>query len=254
MNTYDKLKFHLERHIYKRGYNKGDAPADQSRRGRSHHRVVQRADCMAIRFHSADIVRAYPDGRVMLDCRGWVTSITTMTAVRDANKFLSFPLTIGSRSIMSLNQMVVRTPNTDMVHYYDGITFDGEGKVISELRPFRARRIDKAESKEFVDGLKTSGFKDMFKLLYSTVQLPEGTIGVYDPRRLSDILTDPEYAADWPHIIAKYKYAQQWEFRNGQMSRGWVEVGTAKSCWSRIMAECKRNMYSNIDTEVVSIK
>jgi hypothetical protein len=129
-----------------------------------------------------------------------------------------------------------------MVKYYDGITMDGEGKVITPLRPFEARRLDKAESKEFMDAVEASGFKDMFKLLYATVQPPEGTIGVY-PRRLSDSLTDPEHAADWPHIIAKYKYEQRW-----------VEVGSAQTCWSRIMSDCKRSMYNTVKTEVVSIK
>jgi len=251
MNTYDKLKLHIADHAYKRGQYKGDAPADKSRRGRSHHRVVQRADCMAIRFHRTDIVRAYPDGRVMIDCNGWVDSITTMTAVRDANKFLSFTLSIGSRSVMSLNQMVVMRGG-ETILYYDGITFDGEGNVITPLRPFEARRIDKAESKEFMDGLQASGFKDMYKILYATVQPPEGTLGVYTPRRLSDILTDPETASAWPDIIAKYKYEHRWTGFGG--NREWQESGTAKTCWSRIMAVCKKDMYSTIKTEVVSIK
>jgi hypothetical protein len=174
-----------------------------------------------------------------------------MTAVRDANKFLTFDLSIGSRSVMSLNQMVVQRMGKTYC-YYDGITFDGEGNIISELRPFEARRIDKAESKEFMDGVKASGFKDMFKLLYGTVQPPEGT-AYFQPRVLNDILTDPDYAADWPHIIAKYKYEQKWEFGANGMAKGWKEAGTAKTCWSRIMTICKSNMYNNVTTEVVSI-
>lgn len=253
MNTYTKLKFHLERHMYKRGMYKGDAPADQSMRGRSHHRVVQRTDCMAIRFHNTDIVRAYPDGRVMLDCHGWVTSITTLDALRSANKFLSFRLSIGSRSIMSLNQTVVETLDSNHVLYYDGITFDEQGNIITPLRPFQARRIDKAESEEFMAEVKASGFKDMYKILYSTAQPLEGTLGIYNPRRLNDILTGSDYAASWPELISNFKYERRWG-RSGQLA--WVEVGTAQSCWSRIMSVCKRGMYRNIDTEVtrVSIK
>jgi hypothetical protein len=247
MNTYDKLKYHLANHVYKRGRYKGDAPADRSRRGRSHHRVVQRADFMAIRFHNTDIVRAYPDGRVQFDCKGWVSSSTTAMALRDATLFMPFHFSVFSRNVMSLNQTVLRTRYGTMVKYYDGITMDGEGKVITPLRPFEARRIDKAESKEFMDKVEASGFKDMFKLLYATVQPPEGTIGVY-PRRLSDRFTDPEHAADWPHLIATYKYV------GIGGNRTWLEVGTAQTCWSRIMADCKSDMYRNIDTEVVSIK
>jgi hypothetical protein len=252
MNTYDKLKFHLTRHAYKRGQYKGDAPFDQSRRSRSHHRVVERSQFMVIRFHNTDIVRAYPDGRVMIDCNGWASHSTTMTAVREATKFMPFHFSVSSRSVMSLSQMVLRTQDS-MVKYYDGITLDGAGNVITPLRPFEARRIDKAESEEFMDGLHASGFKDMFRVLYATVQPPEAT--PYYPRILSDSLTDPEHAADWPHIIAKYKYEHKWQYgASSGMNRGWVEVGNAQTCWSRIMAVCKKDMYNNVTTEVVSIK
>ena len=251
MNTYDKLKSHLDTHQYTRGQYKGDAPADKSRRGRSHHRVVERTQFIAIRFHNTDIVRAYPDGRVQFDCRGWVTSSTTVSALRDATLFMPFHFSVFSRSIMSLSQTVLRTQDGTMVKYYDGITMDGEGKVITPLRPFEARRIDKAESKEFMDAVEASGFKDMYKLLYSTVQPLEGTIGVY-PRILSDRLTNPEHAADWPHIIAKYKYEHKWMGFGG--NREWVEIDNAAKCWSRIMSMCKRNMYNTVSTEVVSIK
>lgn len=250
MTTYDRLNAHLTRHAYKRGANKGDAPFDQSRRGRSHHRVVQRADFMAIRFHNTDIVRAYPDGRVMIDCRGWVTHNTTMSALREATKFMPFSFSVGSRSVMSISQTVVRRMDKTVL-YYDGITFDNEGNIITELRPFEARRIDKAESKEFMDGITASGFKDMFKLLYATVQPPEAA--PFYPRILSDSLTDPEHAADWPHIIAKYKYEKKWQSHGTGMSMGWEEVGTAKTCWSRITSACKSRMFNTIKTEVVSI-
>jgi hypothetical protein len=252
MNTYDKLEYHLDTHQYTRGQYKGDAPADKSKRGRSHHRVVQRSQFMAIRFHNTDIVRAYPDGRVMIDCNGWVAKSTTAMALRDAALFMPFHYSVFNRSIMSLSQTVLRTRYGTMVKYYDGITMDGEGKVITPLRPFEARRIDKAESKEFMDAVEASGFKDMFKLLYATVQPTYRLVLVVQHRRLSDILTDPEHAADWPHIIAKYKYEQRWLGIGGK--RGWVEVGSAQTCWSRIMSDCKRSMYNTVSTEVVSIK
>jgi hypothetical protein len=248
MNTYDKLKYHMQAHAYKRGMYKGDAPFDQSRRGRSHHRVVERSQFMAIRFHGTDIVRAYPDGRVMIDCNGWASSITTMSAVRDANKFMPFHFSVFSRSVMSLNQMVIMRMGK-IFRYYDGITFDGEGNVITPLRPFEARRIDKAESKEFMDKVEASGFKNMFKLLYATVQPSESS--TFFPR-VTGSLTDPEHAADWPHIIAKYKYEQRW-LGFGSI-REWVEIDNAAKCWSRIMSMCKRNMYNTVSTEVVSIK
>ena len=248
MTTYDRLNAHMQTYAYKRGDNKGDAPFDQSRRGRSHHRVVKRADFMAIRFHNTDIVRAYPDGRVMIDCRGWVNNNTTREALRDATKFMPFSFSVSNRSVMSYSQMVVMRMGKTF-RYYDGITFDGEGNIITPLCPFEARRIDKAESKEFMDGIAASGFKDMYKLLYSTAQQPEG-IPNYYPRLLNDVLTDPEHASDWPHIVAMYKYGKGWQSSGGW---GWEEAGTAQTCWARIMAACKQNIYNIVRTEVVSI-
>jgi hypothetical protein len=203
---------------------------------------------MAIRFHNTDIVRAYPDGQVQFDCRGWVSSPTTAKALREATLFMPFHFSVFSRRVMSLNQTVVQR-NGKTFRYYDGITFDGEGNIITPLQPFQARRIDKAEAKAFMDSLQTSGFKDMFKVLYATVQPPDHIF--FYPRTLSDSLTNPEQAADWPHIIAKYKYAQQWTGFGG--GKQWQEVGTAKTCWSRMMAMCKSNMYKNVTTGVVSI-
>ena len=81
---YERLQAHLTKHAYKRGANKGDAPLDSSRRGRSHERVSTRRDHMAVRFWNTDVIRAYPDGRIVLNCGGWYMSPTTKTCVNDA--------------------------------------------------------------------------------------------------------------------------------------------------------------------------
>jgi hypothetical protein len=44
MNMYTKLMMHLQRHMYKRGRNKGDAPANKHRRSMTHFRVVKNND------------------------------------------------------------------------------------------------------------------------------------------------------------------------------------------------------------------
>lgn len=77
---YTTLSLHHSRYEYKRGYYLGDAPAIADKRWKSHFRVQKLRDCMAVMFHNTRIIRAYPDGTVMLDSAGWSDSPTTRAA------------------------------------------------------------------------------------------------------------------------------------------------------------------------------
>jgi hypothetical protein len=67
MTAHTKLKLHLERYAYKRGRNTGEAPADSSRRGKTHFRVIRgNGGQMIVRFHNADLLTAYEDGHIVL--------------------------------------------------------------------------------------------------------------------------------------------------------------------------------------------
>ena len=246
MNSYDKIKEHIRIHAYSKGQYKGDAPVD--RRGKSQFRVADRGDHVAVAFHRSDIFRVYPDGRLTVDCDGWVNSMTTKTQLGiAARKFISHRLSIYNKVIMGISQTTCNG-----YAYYDGITFDGEGNLLSERRTFEARRINKAESKEFLDGIKTSGFKDMFPLLYATAPLEEvkwsaGHMNTPD-------LTDPDHADNWVNVVqkAKTEHRGEWDGVAGHKWI-WVERDDAKGAWSRIMKEYKRFMYETIATEVTHI-
>jgi hypothetical protein len=134
-----KLKLHLERHIYKRGQYKGDAPMEARQRSKNHYRVIDRGTHMAVRFHNTDIIKAYPDGKITIDCEGWADRITTKTHL---NMALPGAYYVASYKVHSHSQLVVRT-QTGRYRYYDGITFDADGTPTTELKPFLARRIDK---------------------------------------------------------------------------------------------------------------
>ena len=104
---YGTLKLHLERHIYKRGKHKGDAPMEARQRNKNHYRVIDRGTHMAVRFHNTDIIKAYPDGRITIDCEGWADRITTKTHL---NMSLPGAYYVASYKVHSKSQLVVRTP------------------------------------------------------------------------------------------------------------------------------------------------
>lgn len=244
MNAYTKLQMHLERHMYKRGRYKGDAPADRYKRGKSFFRVVKMGDCFAVRMHAVNIIKAYPDGRVVINTNNWYDSSTTKMRLNQAMGFTGFGL-LYMQKVMGLSQPVFRVGNNSYL-YYDGMEFSEDGKLLSAPKPFEMRRIDKEESTAFMQDVKLSGFKDMFSLLYATAT--PGTQTVY---RMQDMITDSDHAHRWPDIISAYKFESFYNYKAGQ--RETLERGTAKTCWNAIMKECKKGMYVTLKSTTTTL-
>lgn len=238
MNMYTKLSMHLSRHMYKRGRNKGDAPANASRRGMDHFRVLKgNDDTYRVRMYSTDIITAYPNGDVKIDTNGYHTHNTTIIRLNEALHwfFDGVGIGMGKQSVFSYSQPVLRV-NQKRYYFYDGITLNAQGEIITPLKPFEMRRIDKDASKELLQGLKESGFKDTFPLLYATIEPDEDMYLSY--RNLPDMLTDNEQAHHWVTLIQGFKYQRNW-WGNTR----WMERSNAKGCWATIMTACKKNMY-----------
>ena len=242
MSMYSKLSMHLSRHMYKRGKNKGDAPANAHRRAMDHYRVVKgNDDTYRIRMHSTDIITAYPNGDVKIDTRGWHTHNTTIIRLNESFGFFEgVGVGMSKRSILSYSQPVLRV-GTKLYYYYDGITLNAQGEVITPLQAFEQKRVDRAATKELTNELQESGFTDAFKLLYA-VATPDdierdnyGMFGV----RLPDALTDNARADQWKVIIARSKFVRQYAYPQYK----YIEKSNAKACWATIMAQCKKNMY-----------
>jgi len=228
--------------MYKRGKNKGDAPANAHRRAMDHYRVVKgNDDTYRIRMHSTDIITAYPNGDVKIDTRGWHTHNTTIIRLNESFGFFEgVGVGMSKRSILSYSQPVLRV-GTKLYYYYDGITLNAQGEVITPLQAFEQKRVDRAATKELTNELQESGFTDAFKLLYA-VATPEdierdnyGMFGV----RLPDALTDNARADQWKVIIARSKFERQYAYPQYE----YVEKSNATACWATIMAQCKKNMY-----------
>lgn len=253
MNMYTKLYAALEKNKYLHGQFKGDAPADPSRRSRNHIRIVSYADKMVIRMHNTDIIKAYPDGSICLDARGWYPNPTTREAFNDAfRKYGTGPrLYIGSKNVFSVSQTAIFVGGKPYL-YYDGMTFDAEGVLTSSPHPFRARRIDKAETAELAEGVKSSGFKGMFPLLYATCQ-PTDTPTHVSRANLVGILTAEHHTNKWSELVATYKYTSTLGWRGGVCHSSPTEAGNAKTCWSSIMAVAKAGMYRVVDSTTTEI-
>jgi len=213
--------------MYKRGKNKGSAPANAHRRGMDHFRVVKgNDDTMRIRMWSTDIITAYPNGDVKIDTNGYYTHNTTIIRLNEAFGFFEgVGVGMGKRSIYSYSQPVLRV-GVKLYYYYDGITLNAQGEVITPLQAFEQKRVDKAATKELAVDLKESGFAETDNY---------GTLGV----RLPDALSDSARADTWKMIIARNKFQREYAYPQYQ----YVEKSNAKACWATIMAACKKNMY-----------
>ena len=242
MSMYSKLSMHLSRHMYKRGKNKGSAPANAHRRAMDHYRVVKgNDDTFRIRMHSTDIITAYPNGDVKIDTNGWYTHNTTIIRLNEAFGFFEgVGVGMSKRSILSYSQPVLRV-GTKLYYYYDGITLNAQGEVITPLQAFEQKRVDRAATKELTNELQESGFTDAFKLLYAVAtpdDMEKDNYGMFGVR-LPDALSDNNRADTWKMVIARSKFQREYAYPRYK----YVEKSDAKACWATIMAQCKKNMY-----------
>jgi hypothetical protein len=238
MNAHTKLKLHLERHVYKRGRNKGEAPADKSRRAKTHFRVIQgNGGQMIVRFHNADILTAYEDGHIKLCTAGWHASPTTRSAMNEALCFFGIG---GVSSIRKggYSQTGIRMAGKTY-RYYDGMEFAADGTPLTPLKQFTAKRADREETAEFRADIRDSGFVAMFPILYTAAGVPEQR---WLPRVKDDICN--EYGAhNWPQIVALVKYPTYYHQNRAQPAHK-----DHKAALKAFIASHTRTMTKLVDT------
>ena len=246
LSAHARLTVHLDKYIYKRGYNIGDAPADKDNRAKTNFRVIKRGENMAVRLHNTDILTAYPNGDVVLNCRGWVHSMTTKAAVGFALRvFHPTYLNIGSYKFKGNSQTCLLFPNGRTVRYYDGIRLSQTSEVLTPLQAFQCTRIDRVKSKALADGVKASGFKSMFAMLYATVTLQDRS-GRTTGSGTAQI-TNADNAESWPTIVAQVKFVGRYYHSSV------YEDDTPAKAWTRCMSLFKNMMYETVDTETTEL-
>ena len=242
MNAHTKLKFHLDRHVYKRGQYKGDAPADQTKRSKNHFRVIKgNGGQMIVRFHNADILTAYEDGHIKLDTRGWHTSPTTRDAMGTALGFTGHIAYLSSYRLGGYSQTAIRMAGKTYA-YYDGMEFSADGALMTEAKPFRAKRTDRDETAEFRREIKESGFVGMFPVLYNSVTPDEANQWV---RNAKDAMCNEHLAEQWPRIVASIKYSTY-----SARYRGIPAHEDHKAALKALIASHTRAMTKLVDTDV----
>ena len=242
MNTHTKLKLHLDRWMYKRGRNKGDAPADSSRRAKTHFRVVQgNGGQMIVRFHNADIISAYEDGHIVLNTRGWHASPTTRSAMNDAlRSFFNYGYLCSSRS-GSFSQTAIRM-NGKTYRYYDGMEFAADGTLVSKPIVFSAKRTDREETAEFRKEIKESGFVDTFPVLFAAVTPEQARDYV---RNTKDAMCSEHLAGQWPTVVAQIKYQNKRYYSHRPAA-----YDNHKDALRALTASITKNMTKIVDTDV----
>ena len=234
MNPYTKLSMHLERHMYKRGQFKGDAPADSSRRGKNHFRVMRGyAGQMIVRMWSTDIITVTPDNQITINMRHWWTSTTKSNLNEALSTFMGWGW-VGSVTKFSYTQLAF-VANGKTYRYYDGMTFDGDGNPTCHLKPFSRQITDRDSTKEFRADVEASGFKAVFPILFAAAE-PQRHWGMH-ARQVAKIMTNDYHANDWPELVAHSKYM----------------CDDHKEAYRRLVGICTASMKDIIDTDVTVI-
>lgn len=240
MNTYMKLKFHLDRNIFKRGRYKGDAPAGS--RWRHWVRVVKgNDDTMRVRMYGTDLLTAYPDGRVVIDTNGWSGRPTTKLRLNEAFGFMPFHVRLSSRKVFDISQPILSVAGKQVL-FYDGIELDGQGTITSPLRPFERRQVDRALTKEIRDGMAECGFKEVFNVLWAASELGDG---FFHASRLRNTVTNAYHSNEWSHVVSYFSWT------SGNYYTGWrATKREPQAAWASLMQQLRKDCYEVVKTDV----
>lgn len=245
MNTYMKLKFHHERNVYKRGQYKGDAPA--GKRWRNWVRIIKgNNDTMRVRMYGTDLLTAYPDGRVEIDTGGWYDRPTTKLRLNEAFSFLPVRVALYSQKVFGMSQPILSV-NGKRVLYYDGITVNDAGEILTPLRHFERRRVNRDESKELREDMQACGFKDVFNVLWSACT-PED--GGYMPDLLRAVVTHEYHSNHWTGVVATYTWHRKYDYTKRHYISYRVEP---KDAWTSLMNTLRKDCYEVVSTDVTQL-
>jgi hypothetical protein len=242
MNCHTKLQLHLSRHMYKRGAYKGDAPADSSRRAKSHFRVIKgNGGQMIVRMHGADLITAYEDGSIKLDTQGWHASPTTRKCMNEALAFTGLRGLLSSKRFGGYSQTAVRLAG-NTYRYYDRMEFSADGDLLTEPIKFSAKRTDREETAEFRKEIAESGFVGVFPVLYEAAT-PDDASGYV--RNTKDAMCSEHCANQWPQVVALAKYGNYWARSHAQPSHE-----NHKAALRSLIASQTRTMTRIVDLDV----
>lgn len=193
MNAFDKISNHVKQHQYRKGRFVGEAPVD--RRSKTHFRAGVTPTHAYVRFHHTDILTAYRDGTVRLDCSGWSDAPTTRDAVWTATQKFFHSVALRTRWENGYGNPAATTRGRTYA-FYDGITFDADGQLLSEAQPFKAYRADREARKKW--DADAAAFKQVFPVLFAN---PTFAAGLPAKKAAQDALRDSNQWAQLAYYI-----------------------------------------------------
>lgn len=193
MNAFDKISNHVEQHQYRKGRFVGEAPVD--RRSKTHFRAGVTPTHAYVRFHHTDILTAYRDGTVRLDCSGWDYAPTTRDAVWTATQKFFHSAALHTHRENGYGNTAIAVRGRTYA-FYDGITFDADGQLLSEAQPFKAYRADRDARKRW--DADAAAFKQVFPVLFAN---PTSAAGFLTAKAAQDALRDSDRWAQLAHYI-----------------------------------------------------
>jgi hypothetical protein len=231
--AHEHLALHLSKHKYERGEFKGDAPADHTRRGKSHFRVARDCDDYVVVFHNTNIITARPDGSYKLHTSGWDESPTTRDAMSLALGLIGvrgYMRTVTRGAFRQTALRLFHPGQTREFRYYDGMEFSADHALLTPPQPFTRRQVDRDRTKEFREAVKL--FRGALPLLHaacpphttfaSRAPTPDELAAVkrmgignwhrFDPRELRIAMQTPEL---WPLVVRQFRcetHEQTWAY------------------------------------------
>lgn len=205
-SPFDILAAHIERHKYRRGQFKGDAPLYPKRRWKSEIRVVRRPfNEIAVRMYYTDLLRVTQDGTIQLNTDGWHSSPTTREAMTEALYLCGVRVSLYSSRFKGLSQ-----PTLGAWRYYDGMTLKRDAEGVwspTELRPYRGKRANRALRDEVKARARDSGFMNLLPGLYAACEGHDAAkIRVTRTRMWADWVSDVRHAENWDEIVLYAKW------------------------------------------------
>ena len=126
----------------------------------------------AIRYHNTDVITTYPNGNIEYTTGGWRTYTTKERLNRKARVW-------SEKGIW----YIIEPATGNKLEFYDGITFDKEGKLVGEVKELDHKRIKAVKKKiavfiKAIDELETIPFPDSGDCWDCSMQTNEGkTLG-----------------------------------------------------------------------------
>lgn len=214
-NPFETLAAHIERHKYRRGQFKGDAPLYPKRRWKSEIRVVRRPFSeIAVQMYNTDLLTVTQDGTIRLTTDGWHSAPTTRQAMTEALYMCGVRMSLYSSRFKGRSQ-----PTLGAWRYYDGMTLKRDVDGVwspTKLRPFQGKRVNRDARASVRARAKDSGFLNLLPGLYAAAESHRDVgMSVGRQGQWGTWITDVSHAEKWGDIVtfAKWVGKYSWNIR-----------------------------------------